>query len=87
MSPSPRQTAMRDALSAVVRDHDDGMLVRFMVVAEAVTFTGDRQFLAVSSDGCSHWDALGLLDYGRLCIQNEAVSGRDAPGNDEEDSQ
>lgn len=66
-------TAVGEALSAAMRQHDAGMVTRWVVIAETIDVEGDRGTWQMKNIEAKPWETLGLLHHA-IMIENAACT-------------
>jgi hypothetical protein len=55
---------MASALSSVLHDAEDEMVLKWVCVVETVDAKGERGVWSLNSAGCETWDKIGMFGYG-----------------------
>jgi hypothetical protein len=68
------QKAISDALAEVFRKIEDGMLTRWVVLAESLDDEGQRGLWLVAPEDAKAWDTIGMLTYALHLEQARSVT-------------
>jgi hypothetical protein len=73
---------IRAALSTVMAKHEQGMVIRWVVIAETIDPAGERGTWQLTDSEAKPWETLGLLHHA-IMIENAACTASYVRGENE----